>query len=134
MYTGYRDCCSHYHGCMPAYYVPVIWVQVPDACCDTITVPRDIDVDTENSSRQALVGGSSQASLSVEYLVETGAEAASVNVTATLDGVDTTWSDSAPAGGYHVQEAVMSVKPGTKVSIKVNNVTARLRWCERICC
>jgi hypothetical protein len=134
MYTGYRDCCSHYHGGPPpCVYVPVVWVPV-QACCERITVPRDLDADPTNTSEQSLVGGSEQVSLSLEYLVETGAVSPSVTLTTTSDGTTATWSDATPAVGYHVQAALLSVKAGTKVSLKVNNATARLRWCERICC
>jgi hypothetical protein len=114
--------------------VPVVWVPAPQACCDTIIVPRDLDADPTDASEQTLVGGSEQVSLSLEYLVETGAVSPSVKLTTTSDGASGTWSDTTPAVGYHVQEALLSVKPGTKVLLEVNNVTARLRWCERICC
>jgi hypothetical protein len=137
MNTGHRDCCSYYHGYLPGcatVYVPMVWIPAPQACCETITVPRDLDVDPSNASQQGLVGGASQISLTLEYLVETGASSPSVTLTTTSDGVSSTWSDTTPTVGYHVQQAVLSVAPGTKVSIDVNNVTARLRWCERVCC
>jgi hypothetical protein len=135
MYTSYRDCCSHYHGCPPpCVYVPVVWVPVQPACCDSTVIPRDLDADPTHASQTTLVGGSTQVSLSLEYLVETGAVSPSVTLTTTSDGATATWSDTTPAVGYHVQEGLLSVKAGTKVSLKVNNVTARLRWCERICC
>jgi hypothetical protein len=135
MHTGNHH--SYYHGCQPAcgtVYVPFVWVYAPQACCDAITVPRDLDVDPTNATRSALVGGTDQVSLALEYLVETGASSPSVTLTVTSDGVNSTWNDNAPAVGYQVREALLSVKPGTKVSITVSNVTARLRWCERVCC
>jgi hypothetical protein len=107
---------------------------VQQACGGRITVSRDLDADPTNASQQTLVGGSEQVSLSLEYLVETGAVSPSVTLTTTSDGATATWSDAAPAVGYHVQEGLLSVNAGTKVSLTVNNVTARLRWCERICC
>ncbi len=57
-----------------------------------------------------------------------------MKVTTTSDGASATWGDDAPSAGYHVQEALLSVTPGTKVTLDVNNATARLRWCETICC
>ena len=137
MHSGYRDCCAHYHGypaACGAVYVPMVWVPAPQACCETITVPRDLAADATNTSQNGLVGGSGQVSLSLEYLVETGASSPTVTVNTTSDGVNATWSDDTPTVGYHVLEALLSVKPGTKVSITVNNATARLRWCERVCC
>ena len=135
MYTGTRDCCSHYHGGPPpCVYVPVVWVPIQQTCCDGITVPRDLDTDPTNASQQTFVGGSEKVSLSLEYLVESGAASPSVTLTTTSNGATATWSDTAPAVGYHVQEALLLVKAGTKVSLSVNNVAARLRWCERVCC
>jgi len=137
MHTGNRDCHSYYHGCQPpcgTFYLPVVWVQAPQACCDVITVPRDLNADPASASQTGLVGGADKVSLAIEYLVETGAASPSVSLTVISDGVNSTWSDATPTVGYHVQEAVLTVNPGTKVSITVNNVTARLRWCERVCC
>jgi hypothetical protein len=137
MYTAYRDCCSHYHGVAPrcaTVYVPVVWMPAPQSCCDTIAVARDLNVDAANATQQALVGGCEQASLSLEYLVEAGAASPSVTLTTTSNGTSATWSDTAPAVGYHVQEALLSAKPGSKVSLTVNDAMARLRWCEKICC
>lgn len=133
MYTGYRGCYSH---CCPPPYVcvPVVWVPVQQACCETIVIPRDLHADPTNTSQQALVGGSEQVSLSLEYLVEAGAASPSVTLTTISDGATATWSETSPAVGYRIQEGLLSVKAGTKVSLTVNNVTARLRWCERACC
>ena len=137
MYTGYRHCCSHHHGWMPhcqVMYVPVVWVPMPPARCDTIRIPRDLDADQKAASQQALIGGVDPVSVSVEYLVESGAASPSVTLTTTSNGTSSTWSDASPAVGYHVQEALLSLKPGTKVNVTVNNVTARVRWCETVCC
>ncbi len=129
MYTGYRDCCAP-----PCQYVfvPMIWMP---GCCETVTVPRDLAADATNTTVTGLVGGSQQVSLSLEYLVDSGASSPSVKVSLVApDGTSSDWSDSAPAAGYHVQEALLSAKAGTKLTLTVNNVTARLRWCERVCC
>lgn len=135
MYTASRDCCSSYH-CPPppCVYVPVVWVPVP-ACCETITVPRDLTADAKTATQTSLVGGADQVSLSVEYLVPQGAVSPSVKVSATApDGTVSDWSAGAPPAGYHVQEAALSVKAGTMVTLTVKSATARVRWCERICC
>jgi hypothetical protein len=114
--------------------VPVVWIPVQQACCESTLIPRDLDADPKNASQQTLVGGSTQVSLSLEYLVETGAVSPSVTLTTTSEGASATWSDTAPAVGYHVREGLLSVTAGTKVTLTVNNATARLRWCERVCC
>ena len=127
MHTGYSSCCPP-----PCQYVfvPMVW-----PCGDTVTVPRDLSADATTTTATGLVGGSQPASLSVEYLVDSGASSPSVKITlAAPDGTTSDWSDTAPAAGYHVQEALITAKPGTKLTLAVNNVTARVRWCERVCC
>jgi hypothetical protein len=105
------------------------------ACCETIIVPRDLTADAKTTTQTSLVGGADQVSLSVEYLVPNGAQSPSVKISATApDGTVTDWVAAAPTAGYHVQEAILSVKAGTMVTLTVNAVTARVRWCERICC
>lgn len=135
MYTASRDCCSYYH-CPPppCVCVPVVWVPMP-ACCETITIPRDLTADAKTATQTSLVGGADQVSLSVEYLVPQGAASPSVKVSATApDGTISDWSAKTPTAGYHVQEAILSVQAGTTVTLAVKSATARVRWCERICC
>lgn len=138
MYTGYYDCCLHHHYAPPCHphAMPSAWIVfLPPELCDHLKVPREIDADTTSSSASALVGGGAdKISLSLEYLVEAGATSPSVKVTTSSDGGSATWSDDTPSTGYHVQEALLSVTPGSKVTLNVNNATARLRWCETICC
>lgn len=135
MYTGNRDCCSRRNP-PPCnmLYVPMVLVQVPQECCDALKVPRDLTVGGDTASQTALIGGSSQVSLSLEYLIETVTESTPVTVNTTADGVTSSWSDTATTVGHHVREALMSVKPGTKVTLESKTVTARLRWCETVCC
>jgi hypothetical protein len=134
MYTSH-DCCSHHHCPPPCVYVPVVWVPLPDCCCETITVPRDLTADAKTPTQTSLVGGADPVSLSVEYLVPQGAPSPSVKLSATApDGTVSDWSVTAPSTGYHVEEAVLSVKAGTLLTLTVKAVTARVRWCERICC
>jgi hypothetical protein len=121
MYTGAWDCygraAPHGHHHNPA-----------------MLIPREIDADSGTPSRDGLVGGMRPAALSLEYLVEAGASAPAVKVSTAADGSSATWSEDSPKTGYTVREAVLTVSPGTKVTLTVNNVTARLRWCEMVCC
>jgi hypothetical protein len=137
MQTGYRDCCAHYHGHTSVWgtvYVPVYWLPLPQDCCQTLSVPRSLEANQTNTTPQGLVGGTGHATLSLEYLVETGAAAPSIALNTISTSGNSTWTDTTPAAGYHVHEALLVVKAGTKVSLTVNNVTARLRWCEKVCC
>ena len=121
MYSGSWDChgraASHGHHYYPA-----------------MLVPREIDADSSTTSQDGLIGGTWPVSLSIEYLVESGTASPSVKITTVSDGGSATWSADTPATGYTVRQAVLSATPGTKVTLTVNNVTARLRWCETICC
>jgi hypothetical protein len=139
MYSGYR----HAHAFSDCYasrcgplYVPVYYVPAAAECCDTFKVPHELNVPASSTApADALVGGTSDdISLSVEYLVEPDAGSPSVTLTTTSGTSTSTWSDSTPTTGYHVQEGVLSVKAGTKITLAVSNVTARVRWCEIVSC
>jgi hypothetical protein len=125
MYTGHRECYGHgwpgHHHYYPHYYPAML-------------VAHEIDADSTTPSQNGLVGGTRQASLSLEYLVDAGASSPSVKVTTASGGSSATWSDDAPATGYTVRQGVLTVSPGTKVTLAVTDAMARLRWCETICC
>jgi hypothetical protein len=100
-----------------------------------MSVPHELDVDVTSPAQEALVGGRCDAHLTLEYLVEAGAAAtAQVTVTVTSDGTTSTWTDTGISEGYHVKDAFLTVKPGSKVKVEVADAIARLRWCETICC
>ena len=121
MYTGLWDRCGR-AAPQACYYYPAM------------VVPREIDADSTTPSQDGLVGGAQQVALSLEYLVDAGATSPTVQVITAAGGSSATWSDTAPATGYTVRQAVLTVTPGTKVTLAVNNAMARLRWCETICC
>lgn len=105
-------------------------------CLDELAVPQMITA-TGDQKPTALVGGNDDAYLTLEYLVETGAVDTTVTVTAVQpDGTSSTWTDTGAGVGFHVQEAFLAVAPGTKLTLEAKDikVTARLRWCETICC
>jgi hypothetical protein len=130
MYT--RTCCSHYSP--PCVYVPVMLMPMP-ACCETMVVPHELNASPAADTMTALVGGANDVSLSVEYLVPPSAGAPAVKVTTTgPDGTSATWDVAAPTQGYHVEEAVLTVKAGTMVTLSITDLTARVRWCEKTCC
>lgn len=119
-----------------AYYVPVVYAPAPAFWAGSypMTIPRELTADPTLTPAEVLVGGKSDAHLSLEYLVETGAVAPQVTVTITSDGLTSTWNDTGIAPGYHVKESFASAKPGSKVKLEVVDALARLRWCETICC
>ena len=137
MYAGYKSCYSRNSICHPAYVaacVPVVWVPCAPSACDDAVTARDITVASDNPTHEALVGGTEQAWLTLEYLVDEDAGSPAVNVTKDAGGISTSWNDAAPTPGYHLVEAIFSAEPGSKVSIKVSQAMARLRWCERTRC
>lgn len=95
---------------------------------------REVDADASAPSKDGMVGGERQVFLSLEYIVDAGAASPTVKVTTAAGSSSATWSDDAPSEGYTVRQAVLSAAPGTKVTLAVNNATARLRWCELVCC
>ncbi|HYM02482.1 MAG TPA: hypothetical protein VET85_06010, partial [Stellaceae bacterium] len=141
-YTGYP---GHGHwggawsaGCAGAVpvmvYVPVV-LAPSAACCATMRVPRDIDVTPGKTSPATVIGGGRDARLAVGYLVETGATAPAVTVTLTRpDGTTATWSASDTAVGWHAYDDILEAPPGSKVTLAATGATARLSWCETICC
>jgi hypothetical protein len=125
MYSGYWNHCGgqgsakgHYGGGHAA----------------AMLLAREIDADTTTPSRDGMVGGERPVFLSLEYIVDAGASSPTIKVTTAAGSSSATWSDAAPAEGYTVRQAVLSAAPGTKVTLDVNNLIARLRWCELVCC
>ncbi len=118
-------------GCYPVMWVPVLpW---PGAAEQTVV--EEIDADAKAPTNSGMVGGRGESRLTVEYSVASGATTPSVTVTiVSSGGTATTWSDPSPAAGYHVYEGLGAVAAGSTVTLAVTNVTARVRWCERVCC
>ncbi len=148
MYDWPSNCCGpmcgHY-GWTPAM-IGIVLVDPSTAClpavppdCSavkrTMTVPHEIEASAANPSVTAMVGGRESTLVTVEYLAETGASSpATVKAVANFQGSETVWSESDPPAGFYVKEAALSVQPGSTLSLDVANITARLRWCETICC
>lgn len=123
----------------PVQYAPPAHQHREDECqceCDELAVPQQLDANGD-AKPTAMVGGLDDVYLTLEYLVEADAEDTAVIVTAVQpDGTSSTWTDTGAGIGFHVQEQFLAVKPGTKLTLEVKDikVTARLRWCETICC
>ena len=125
------------HPCAGIAYVPVYLVPVEQHCCNggsPMRLPHSIEAGEASSPQTVIVGGTSEVSLSVEYLIEDGAASPAVKVTTAFEGGTSTWSGADTAPGYHVKDALLSAKPGTKVTLAVTEAMARIRWCEAICC
>jgi hypothetical protein len=98
------------------------------------TMVREIEVGPDAPSKDAFVGGVSDARLTLEYLIEEGADATSVSVTVSGAGQTLNWTASDTTAGYHVYDQFGAVKPGSKVTLEASGALARLRWCEAFCC
>ena len=112
-------------------YVPVYQ---PAQCAPATVVPFELSVRGQAASPETLVGGVSAVHPTLEYVVEEDAAAPEVTVTITANGTTITWSESAIAEGYHVKNDLPAVAPGSIVQLETVDATARLRWCERLCC
>lgn len=95
-------------------------------------LPRELTADSTTTSSQMFIGGSNDASLSLEYL-KTGTSA-TLKVTITENGQTTTWDLATLPDEYQIKESFTTVSPGAEVLLEVTDCTARLRWCEIICC
>jgi hypothetical protein len=123
-------------GCWPGPWVPVMVCVPLSACCGWETrVPEDLEAKAGATAGPQMVGGRSTARLSVEYLIAKGAASPLVKVTVDHpDGSSASWSSANTTAGYHVDEDVLSAVPGSQVTLASTDATARVRWCETICC
>jgi hypothetical protein len=117
------------------------WVYVPmytpyQAQCTTYhaKVPFELAATASDSPQEAMIGGECAVRPTLEYFVEAGAAAPAVTITITSGGSTTTVSETNIEEGYYVKHNLPPLEPGTLVSVEVVDATARLRWCESICC
>jgi hypothetical protein len=84
----------------------------------------------------AFIGGGCCVHLSVEYAPNTPTAVSKVAVIVQdVDGTHMAWEKTEqPGAGYQVKEGVISTRPGSKVTLAVSNMTARIRWCEIFSC
>ena len=89
----------------------------------------------------AIIGGGCCVQLSVEYMpvepvlaVDSTTDACGVTV-GVLDseGCSLTWR-KVFMEGYHVKESIITTYPGARLTVRVNNAIARVRWCEIFSC
>ncbi|MGH7119785.1 MAG: hypothetical protein ACREFP_12475 [Acetobacteraceae bacterium] len=128
---------SWHHACAPppmTCWYPVCWMPMvwPEPCEQVLV--REIAADATTPTKSTLTGGRGKSRLTVEYYVASGASSPSVTLTIAADGQTTTWNDTNIAVGYHVHEELTSVHAGAMVTLSVTSATARVRWCERVCC
>lgn len=95
-------------------------------------LPQEIVADAAATTKNAFVGGLEKASLSLEYL-KTGA-APTLKVTITENGTTATWNIASIPDDYQIKENFATVSPGAVIKLDVADCTARLRWCEAVCC
>lgn len=97
-------------------------------------LPQEVSVDSATGLKEVLIGGTTNASLTLEYSPDAGATSPLVKVTVDLDGSTSTWQETSMTDGYHVKSHLLSIEPGAKVTLEVTEAMARLRWCETVCC
>jgi len=104
-------------------------------CLTTLSqmkLPQELLADSTTPSSESFIGGSQNVSLSLEYL-KTGATP-SAKVTITESGTTSTWDITTMPDDYQIKENFSTVSPGANVKLDVVDCTARLRWCEIVCC
>jgi hypothetical protein len=95
-------------------------------------LPQELLADATTSSSQTFIGGSHNVSLSLEYL-KTGTNP-SAKVIITEGGTTSTWDITTMPDEYQIKENFSTVSPGANLTLTVVDCTARLRWCEIVCC
>lgn len=100
----------------------------------SMPLPQEVSVDSATGMKDVLIGGTTNASLTLEYAPDAGATSPLVKVTVDLDGNTSTWQETSMTDGYHVKSHLFSIEPGARVTLEVTEAMARLRWCETVCC
>ncbi len=102
----------------------------PPAQTPALSLPKELEVNSEIATAEAVVGGTVEAQVFVEYMKEVAADPGSITVTVTSGGVSSIWEETDIADGYHVKSDLPKVSPGSKIRLEVNNALARARWLE----
>ncbi len=136
-------CGSYHQGAVyayPSFYYPA-YSCTPHAgsyaphAKERVVETEEISADSTTTSASGLIGGSSEVHLTLEYISNSPPSTPpSVKVTITTDGATSTWEETTIPDGYHVKSDFIAVAPGSKITLEVNEATARLRWCETLCC
>ena len=100
----------------------------------SMPIPQEVNVDSATGMKEVLIGGTTNASLTLEYAPDAGATSPLVKVTVDLDGSTSTWQETSITDGYHVKSHLLSIEPGARVTLETTEAMARLRWCETVCC
>ena len=128
---------GNYQWPVPAYYgcTPGAWVFVPASCCPPACpqiLPQELSADA-NMSAQGFIGGRSTVHFTLECRVD-GPNLGQVELTIETDGATSTLNYTDIDKGYSIKDDFIAAEPGSKVTIKTIDASARLRWCETICC
>ncbi len=136
--TGYRSLFPMgYPVLMPMPYYPSVGYAAygyGTQATQSMPLPQEVSVDSATGMKEVLIGGTANASLTLEYVPDAGATSPLVKVTVDLDGSTSTWQETSMTDGYHVKTHLLSIEPGAKVTLEVTEAMARLRWCETVCC
>lgn len=115
-----NNCCQPAHMCQCAK--PLSYMKLP----------QEIVADATTTTKNAFIGGLEDVSLSLEYL-KTGTTP-TLKVTITENGSTAAWDITTIPDAYQIKENFTTVSPGAVIKLEVADCTARLRWCEVVCC
>jgi hypothetical protein len=105
------------------------------------TIPGRNLTTSSAGTGKAIIGGGCCVQLSVEYMpvapvlaVDSTSDQCSVMVEVLdSEGCLLAWR-KAFMEGYHVKESIITTYPGARLTVRVNNAVARVRWCEIFSC
>ncbi len=141
MYHPYFDGNHDYSCCQLPYYV-MACNQIPPCCQTTcqcvqqplsqMKLPQELLADATVPSAEGFIGGLHDTTLTLEYLKTSNNP--SLKISITESGSTSDFSIATIGDGYTIKENFANVSPGAIIKIDVISCTARLRWCEFICC
>ena len=126
--------CGHY-GASPHYTWAHHWCypheQPGESGCRAVLLPREQYLDTNTPETEVFVGGIAPVKLCVEYMAVSGAASPSISIT--LESSSThTWDEPSPGAGYATKTDLPMCEPGTRITAKVSEMIARVRWFEAV--
>ena len=91
---------------------------------------KEVVADSKTTSTQAVIGGTKDVHLTLEYAVDSSAASPSVAVSISDLAGTTVFKAATIAPGFHVKEAFASAAAGATVKLDVSECTAQLKWFE----
>ena len=94
---------------------------------------ENIVVNRQAATGRAFIGGGCCVHLSIEYASVSESSQVHVIVEDT-EGTMLSWGKKGIQPGYYIKEGIITTNPGARLMVVVQDVIARVRWCEVFSC